>query len=168
MEIWKSIDGFVNYQVSNEGNVKSLKRYNSMNRLVKEKILKPYPDISGYLFVNLYKDNKSNLRRIHHLVAESFLNHIKDGYKKVINHKDFDRSNNKLINLEIVSQRENANQKHIASSSKYTGVYWNKNRKAWRAHIRIGKKQKHLGYYSEEYDAHLAYENELKKTLNNI
>ena len=97
-EIWKDINGYEGlYQVSNLGRVKTLKpRY-------KDKIiLKP---LSGrYLGVCLYKNKKGVRRTIHRLVAETFIG-VKRGM--VINHKDGNKKNNKLENLEVITQKEN-------------------------------------------------------------
>lgn len=155
MEIWKNIIGYENYQVSNFGNVKSLK-WN------KEKFLKFSIDAYGYFIVGLSDKGKDKTRTVHQLVAEAFLRHSPCGYRLIINHIDFNRQNNRVENLEIVTARENCNKKHIKSSSIYTGVSWHKNRNKWIASILINKKSKHLGYFINEYDAHLAYENELK------
>jgi hypothetical protein len=51
---------------------------------------------------------------------------------------------------------------HIKSSSKYVGVCWHKGSNQWRAQIFIQGKRKHLGYYKNEYDAHLSYQKELE------
>lgn len=58
-------------------------------------------------------------------------------------------------NLNTGSQRN--------SSSKYKGVYWNKNMKKWAACIKSRGKQKHLGYFSSETDAAKAYDEAAKK-----
>jgi hypothetical protein len=163
-EIWKTIQGYENYEVSNFGNVKSKHRYYKCGKSImicKEKILKPYI-IRGYYSVMLLKKRFP----IHKLVAMSFLNHVPCGHKEVVNHKDFNRLNNNLNNLEIVTQRENSNLLHIPHSSKYTGVSWNKNAKKWTSHIRVNNIKIHLGYFINEIDAHNAYQNYLINFLN--
>jgi hypothetical protein len=101
-------------------------------------------------------------RTVHQLVAGAFLNHKPSRYELVINHKDFNRSNNNVDNLEIVTTRENANQKHLKSSSQYTGVSWDKNRNKWSSQIVINKKLKFLGRFINELDASKAYQKALK------
>ena len=167
-EIWKDIKGYKNiYQVSNFGRVKSLSRLVSFKinhkRTTKTKILKQGITTGGYNHVILCDDGIRKPFRVHTLVAMAFLNHTPKGMIRVINHKDFNKNNNKLNNLEVVSNRENANKKHIESSSIYVGVSWNKNGRKWTSKIRIGTKQVYLGCFNNEYDAHLAYQNELKK-----
>lgn len=156
MEIWKKINQFDNYEISNYGNVKSL-MFN------KEKILKGGIDASGYRIVILCRNKEKFTKLIHQLVAIHFLNHTPCAKKLVVNHKDFDKLNNKLENLEIITFRENTNKKHIKSSSKYTGVCWAKHANKWLASIQINGKSKHLGLFKNELEASNAYKNELKK-----
>ena len=166
-EIYKDIPNYEGiYQVSNYGNVKSLER-NVIGRwgtirTIKEKKLKAGLVSSGYLQVVLCKNGVTKSKRPHQLVAEAFLNHKPNGHKLVVNHIDFNRSNNNIENLEIVTQRKNANQSHIKSTSKYTGVSWHNSAKKWRADIHINGKTKYLGLYHNESNAHLAYQHALK------
>lgn len=165
IEIWKNVKDYEGiYQVSNFGNVKSLKRHiknGYSGRWVDEKILKKQKNKEGYLVISLNKCNNRKLGFIHQLVAIAFLNHKPCGYKLVINHKDFNRDNNIVENLEIVTSRQNTNQKHLKSSSKYVGVYWHKASKKWHSSIRINNKIKHLGLFDIEEDASDAYQKKL-------
>jgi len=157
-EIYKDVIGYErHYQVSNLGNVKSLERLSLIGRQLKEKILKQKTDTKGYLTVNLYLDGKSKSRTVHQLVTQAFLNHIPNGYKAVVNHIDFDKLNNNVSNLEIVSNRENCNQKHIKSSSDYVGVNFHKENKKWQSQIVINGKQVYLGRYIDETKAGVMY-----------
>ena len=94
----------------------------------------------------------------------AFLGHKPSGNKLVVDHIDFDRTNNHLSNLRIITHRENTNRKHIKSSSKYIGVSWYKSRKRWCAKIKINNKTKHLGYFIDELEASSAYQ----VALNNL
>ena len=157
IEIYKDVIGYEGiYQVSNLGNVKNFK-------FSKEKQMKLSLD-NGYLKLNLITDGVSKTRYVHQLVAQSFLNHKRCGHKLVVNHIDFDKTNNKLDNLEIVTARENSNQKHLKSSSIYTGVTWNKISSKWQSYIMINGKQKHLGLFSDELEASKQYQ----KALQNV
>lgn len=97
IELWKSIEGWENrYEVSNLGNVrnsktKTLKIANSSN--------------SGYLRLNFY--NGSNIKRfsVHRLVAEAFIPNSEN--KLDVNHKDGNKQNNHVDNLEWVTRSEN-------------------------------------------------------------
>jgi len=158
MEIWKEVKGYEGiYEVSNLGNVKSL----NYNGTKKEKELKICYDSDGYCIVSLFKNKVSKTRKVHQLVAESFLNHTPNGMKLVVNHINFIRNDNRLENLEIISQRINTNLKHLKSSSKYTGVSWYKSMNKWVSQIKINGKQKNLGYFKTELEAHNAYQKAL-------
>jgi hypothetical protein len=170
-EIWKPVKGYEGiYEVSNLGRVKSLerivKRSNGKKYTVNEIILKGILNSNKYLTIHLHNQGVQKTKYIHKLVAESFLNHTPCGYKLVVNHINFDRKDNRVENLEIVTARENTNQKHLKSSSDYTGVSWHKPTKKWQATISINSKLKHLGLFTDEYQAHLAYQSALAQ-LNN-
>tara|TARA_R110002049_G_scaffold246694_1_gene420804 strand:+ start:298 stop:795 length:498 start_codon:yes stop_codon:yes gene_type:complete len=145
------------YQVSNLGRVKSLPNKVRFS----EKILKPCKNAYGYLVVCLRKDGKTKVRTVHQLVAEAFLNHVPCGFKIIVNHKNFIRHDNRAENLELDTNRNNTNKKHLKSSSEYTGVSWHKNSKKWESNITINGKKKHLGYFTCEIKASEAYENAL-------
>lgn len=100
IELWKDIEGFEGYQVSNQGNVRSLKKGKE------PKILKPYKNSTGYLYINLYKNNKMYAKRVHKLVAEAFIPNTTEG-KTEVNHINGNKTDNRLINLEFVSPSEN-------------------------------------------------------------
>lgn len=92
IEIFKDIEGYEGlYQISNLGYVKSL-------RFGKEKILKPVKDGKKYLCVVLYKQGKHKMCKVHRLVAQAFIPNSKN--LPQINHKDEDKTNNSVINLE--------------------------------------------------------------------
>ena len=103
---------------------------------------------------------------MHQLVAEAFLNHKRCGMEFVINHIDFNKTNNKVENLEIITNRENSNQKHLKSSSIYTGVSWDKRYNKWRSNITVNGKLKHLGYFINELEASEVYKKELNNLIN--
>jgi hypothetical protein len=145
------------YQVSDLGRVKSL----NYNHTGKEGLLKQCFNGNKYLTVNLHKKGSQKNKRVHQLVAIVFLNHKLCGQELVVNHKKFIRSDNRVENLEIVTNRENTNQKHMESTSKFTGVYWNKSNKKWRATIEIKGVTTHLGYFNDELEASQYYENAL-------
>ena len=157
-ETWRSIKGYEeHYKVSSLGRVKSIK-------FGKDKLLKPGLNSNGYYIVVLCVGGVLKTNKVHQLVAEAFLNHTRCNHESVVNHIDINRKNNVLSNLEIVSMRENSNRKHLPSSSKYTGVGWDKDRNKWKAQIRINGKSKNLGCYVNEIDASNAY----KKALMNV
>lgn len=97
-EIWKDIKDYKGlYQVSNLGNIKSL----NYNHTKKEKLLKTILQVDGYLGVNLGKNGIRKRYRVHRLVAETFLENSDN--LPVINHKDGNKLNNNIDNLEWCS-----------------------------------------------------------------
>ena len=158
-EIWKDVPGFEGmYQVSDLGNVKSLK-------FGKERLLKQATDSTGYLNVSLYKEGKRKGFKAHVLVAMAFLNHVPCGHRLVVDHIDNDKMNNSLDNLQVITNRENLSKDKKGGSSKYVGVSWSKRDKRWRAEIRINGKYKFLGYFDDEVLASEAYQEALKDLL---
>jgi hypothetical protein len=155
-EIWKDVVGYEGtYQVSNIGRIKSLK-FN------KEKILKQPINKNGYCAVCLCFEGKQKLKQVQQIVAQSFLGHKPCGHKLVIDHINDIKTDNKVENLQIVTQRFNICKTQGKYSSQYKGVHWNKKRKKWRTAIYINGKLKHLGLFIDENEAHLTYQNALK------
>ena len=93
MEIWKEINGFRGYKVSSLGNVKS-----------PNKMLKKHKNGRGYYRVSL-PDGK--LHFVHRLVAEAFIDN--PNKYPIINHKDEDKINNCVENLEWCTYKYNSN-----------------------------------------------------------
>jgi len=170
-EIFKDIPNFEGiYQISNLGSVKSLERKVKHSkgglRMVKEKILKPTDDGKGYLQVMLQRQGRIKLFQVHQLVAMVFLNHKPCGHKLVVDHINNISSDNRVENLQLISNRENSSKDKKGGSSKYVGVCWSKAIRKWIAYIKINEKRIHLGTFKDEYKAHLAYQNKLKEILN--
>lgn len=104
-EIWKDVPNYEGlYQVSNLGVIKSL----PTKRRRWEKILKQKLTKDGYYETTLFKDGKYKYIRTHRIVAMTFLK--EDKIRNEVNHKDGNKLNNNLENLEWVTPSEN--QKH--------------------------------------------------------
>lgn len=97
-EIWKTIEERKTYEISNYGNVRK-KLLNSYN------YLKPIIDKDGYLKVCLCENQQRLYRFIHRIVAQSFIENSKN--KPTINHKDGNKKNNHIDNLEWSTYSEN-------------------------------------------------------------
>lgn len=101
-EVWKPIDGYERYQISNTGKVVSDKRQGS-----KGGEMNPSRNEFGYLQVKLYQDGtgKYDIFAVHRLVASAF---IDNPYNlPEVNHKDGNKNNNNVENLEWVTRQEN-------------------------------------------------------------
>lgn len=108
MEIWKDIKGYEgHYQVSNLGRVKSLQcTYRSAKRLVTKKccIMTPRVSRDGYLAVHFGRGNNFF---VHRLVANAFIPNDKNF--KEINHKNENKKDNRVENLEWCDRKYNCN-----------------------------------------------------------
>ena len=107
-EVWKDVIGYEGlYKVSDRGNVFSVERRDSNGRKCGGRILKPLYRTDGYLDVRLCKNGKPKGKKIHRLVAETFIPNP-NGFPEV-NHKDEIKTNNELSNLEWCDARYNSN-----------------------------------------------------------
>lgn len=98
MEVWKDVVGYEGlYQVSNIGNVYSCRQMKSLH---------PANSYSnGYSLVLLYKDGTRKMKGVHRLVAEAFIPNPNN--LPIVDHKDGNKRNNCISNLEWVTQKEN-------------------------------------------------------------
>lgn len=118
IEIWRDIPNYEDlYQVSTLGNVKSL----NYNRSGKERLLKPRKTKNGYLIVSLFKDKKAKIFLVHRIVCLAFLKN--DNNLPCVNHKDENKQNNRVDNLEFCSVLYNNtyNNAHIKRGEKRKG-----------------------------------------------
>lgn len=167
-EIYKNIPGYEDlYKISNLGNVKiSCKKILIRNKypyISKEKNMKLILNKNGYYQVTLTKDQKSKSFTVHQLVSITFLNHNPCGYKLVIDHINDNKLDNRVENLQIVTNRFNTCKTQGKYSSKYKGVYLEKRSNKYISRIRINGKQNILGYFKCEFKAHLEYQKFLNK-----
>lgn len=102
MEVWKNIDGYENYQVSNLGNIKSL----NYNHTGVDRIMKP-SIIRGYCQVQLFQDRIVSRKYVHRLVAQAFIPNPEN--KPEIDHINTIRTDNRVENLQWATPKENQN-----------------------------------------------------------
>ena len=148
-EMWRSVDGFLNYQISNIGNVRNANT---------GRILKPRENRYGYLIVDIRADDKPRTCTIHRLVAKSFIPNTDN--KAQVDHIDNNKLNNCVNNLRWATNQDNQrNQLKTTknTTSTYIGVYWDKQRKKWKAQIRLNNKSTHIGRFDDPKDAARAY-----------
>ena len=113
-EIWKDIGGYEGvYQVSNLGRIRSLDRSRVvkdshggyMTRTDKGRVMRHTDNGHGYLMIALASGSNRKNKYVHRLVAAAFCENPEN--KPDVNHKDYDRRNNRADNLEWVSTKEN-------------------------------------------------------------
>lgn len=109
-EMWRDISDYEDgYQISNLGNVRSKDRYikykTGQIKFVKGQTMKLSLDSHGYYKVNLRKNNIFKTFRVHKLVANHFLK--KEYAKDIVNHKNGNKLDNNVNNLEFVTLSEN-------------------------------------------------------------
>lgn len=139
--LWKDIPGHSGYQVSNDGQVRSLPRSilcsNGVTITWKGRTLKPVLDGTGYPRVTLRRRKR---KKVHRLVAEAFLPSPK--VPMDIDHIDRDRTNNRVENLRWATRRQNLLNSSLRSNNKsgVHGVYYDKARGKWAVQgTRFGK-----------------------------
>ena len=107
-EVWKDVVGFEGYyKVSNKGNVRSVVRKDSIGRKRGGRKRKHFCREGGYPEINLYKDGLRKQKLIHRLVAEAFIPNPKSFLE--VNHRDENKKNNCVENLEWCDARYNNN-----------------------------------------------------------
>lgn len=107
-ETWRNVADFEGlYKISNKGNVHSVERVSSQGNKCGGFTLKPTIASGGYLQVKLYENGIRKHKYIHRIVAEAFIPNP-NNYPE-INHKDEDKTNNYVENLEWCTRKYNVN-----------------------------------------------------------
>ena len=156
-EIWMSVDGYLNYEISSFGRVRNATT--GKMRSIQTKC-------DGYQYVALSKDNHLTKHYIHRLVASAFIpNH---NNSPVVDHIDHNKSNNMAKNLRWATFQENSynRQKSKNKSCGSKGVYKVKSGR-YSASIAVNEDSKrktiHLGTFDTEEEAKEAYKTEAIK-----
>jgi hypothetical protein len=107
-EIWRGVVGYEGaYEVSDLGRIKCLKRRNKRGAVLYEKIMKQNLSASGYRRIQLVKDGLCKIWSVHIIVALAFIGG-KPTPRHQVNHKDLNKQNNRLSNLEWCTPIENS------------------------------------------------------------
>lgn len=138
IEVWKEVIGYEGlYEVSNFGNVKSLRKNSILS-----------PGISqGYQYVALYKDGVRHNKQVNRLVAEAFLDNEKQ--YPLVHHKDEVKSNNQVDNLEWQTYEYNNTYNNLGArrGEKLKGhAAWNKGKsmpESFKQKVSSGMKRYH-------------------------
>ena len=110
-EIWKKIEEFSDYQISNLGRVKNIKT---------NKYLHPYKNYSGYLEISLNKNKTKKTYKLHRLIAVYFIPNIEN--KPTVHHKNNIKDDNRIENLEWATMSEQNKAINKKPKIKYTSV----------------------------------------------
>lgn len=166
-ERWVDIQGLEGYQISDLGRMRSLDRtitYSNGREVYYEgKLLTYATSCRRYYRETISVNGTKFYVAPHRLVYEHFIGEIpKD---KVTNHKNFNRYDNRVGNLEVITQLKNADKKHIKSSSKYTNVTWDKRYGKWSTFIHYDNRRVFLGRFTDEDVAGDMIEQSTKFTL---
>ena len=132
---WKIINGFENYEISNEGHIRKEDT---------KKIIKGSKNpVNGYNYVGLYINGRRYGKSVHRLVANSFLNHDGLTINHVVDHIDRDKLNNNVSNLRWTSVSINLRNRKINENNEsgFRGI--SQNNHYWICQINdiIGKQQ---------------------------
>ena len=158
METWANVKGFDTYQVSDQGQVRSIDNYEAITpktrngafkRFRAGRILAIQDNGNGYKFVYL---GRGNHRYVHRLMWEGFKGELTPGMQ--INHINCNRGDNRLENIELVTPRQNQNRR----KARYIGVHTNDSRYVLPYSARVYKVQglsyKTIGHFETKQEAH--------------
>jgi hypothetical protein len=140
------IENYKHYYINENGDIYS--SYTKRN-------LKPTVNSKGYLRVYLSNDNKQKNLLVHRLMAKYFLGADINNTSIQINHKDSNRQNNNVNNLELVDNRNNILHSKVDEDG-LIGSYDEK-RKKWRVQIYYNKKTYFIGRFNTKQEATDAY-----------
>jgi hypothetical protein len=150
MEEFKEVPGYDGmYQISNFGTFKSFKT--GKWKVVKGSIR------NGRRQLTVLDGSISKSPTVAVVIMMAFRGFKPCGHELVVDHIDNDCTNDRLDNLQIISQRENSSKDKFGTSE-FTGVFWYKNNKKWRSQIAINKCTVYLGSFIKEKEAGEMYQ----------
>lgn len=154
-EKWVCIKGYeCKYMVSDLGRVKSKRNKHGERDL----ILKPNMSKCGYVRVRLHLNRKIKNIQIQRLVALNFIGEIPNGY--CVDHINNISSDNRLINLQIITNRENSTKDRVNKTG-FNNVSYSKKTNKYTSYIIINKTYYHLGTRDSPEEAYELYKKSL-------
>jgi hypothetical protein len=166
-EVWKDVIGYdYQYQISNLGRFKRVTAYTKRHTGF---ITRGVFDKFGYLRVNVVENKKAKTLKVHRIVTYHFLNNYSEDLS--VNHKNFNKSDNRIENLEMMTYSENAldfilKVKKEKSYSNILGVGYHSQLGKWTTRVNKNGKRVSLGTYSTKEEAEkviLDYQNGIHK-----
>lgn len=147
-EEWRTINGYLNYQVSNIGRVRNV---------ATKQILKGRECHKGYLRVALYENRVCKNHAVHRLAAAEFIENPHN--LPMVDHIDGNRKNNAINNLRFCTNSQNQmnSVKKPHTSSQFKGVSLHTSTNLWIASVTKQGKRYHLGLFTDEIEAAKAY-----------
>lgn len=147
---FRKIEGYENYSINANGEVRNDKS---------ERIMKQGKNGSGYPFVILCKNGKTTFHYIHRLIGKGFI-YNPNNYP-CIDHKNGKKTDNSIDNLRwcSVSQNMRNAKKRENASSRFKGVSYYIRHNKWVAQCNLNRKKVFVGYYDDEREAAIAYNN---------
>lgn len=162
-EMWKDIPGFIGYQISNKGKVRSCRvkgltgvcNYNNWHFVIPQDC----PDRLGVTRLKVRLNNSEGKRCpffLHRLLYEIFISPIPSNM--CVDHIDRDPKNNELSNLRLATKSQNCINSKPRRGRKYKGVYFNENlTKKWLVQIQKNGKQVRCGRFDTQEEAISVY-----------
>ncbi len=152
-EVWKPILSYNSYFISNMGRIKIVKQY--VDLYVDIRIKKLNKETNGYLGVDLYSNNKRTRFLVHRLVLLVFIGDPCPGFEA--NHKDGDKLNNALSNLEWCTHSDN--ERHAYKLGLITKLHMcgenNKNSNLTNEYVYAIKELLYSGDFTQEQIGYL-------------
>ena len=152
LEEWRSIDGYISYEVSNIGRIRNI---------TTGRILKLFSSIEGYLQIVCFNTEGRKVYCVHTLVAQGFIRNREDEMhvnEPEVYQIDNDTDNHCVNNLRWVSSSTmNKSKQQGMFVSRYTGVYFDQGAQKWRAELPLYGGSLHLVYFDDETEAARAY-----------
>jgi hypothetical protein len=153
MEVWKTIEGFENYEISNLGRLKGLEittKFGCTFKKYPERICNYWSDKKGYKYYTFVINGKNRHKLIHRLVAKAFI--LNTDNKPQINHINGIKSDNRVENLEWCTAKENLLHARETGLNNISGVNHYRSKLTIEDVILIRNSNETQRFLSEKYN----------------